>query len=120
MSRGSYQRRVYITVLQHNEGYKWQDKHMCQFTGENPGYWLRKMFQRKTASFLYTKKLQSSPGFVRRKPVSYDEVEKDYGEEAVEAIEKEMSEPYDTSNLKGKYEVIKLNIFSFYLNLPNI
>ncbi|XP_062700712.1 uncharacterized protein LOC115253741 isoform X2 [Aedes albopictus] len=104
MSRGSYQRRVYITVLQHNEGYKWHDRSMFEYTGENPGYWLRRLFQRKTASFLYTKKMQNSSGFVRRKPVPYDEIEKDYGVDAVEASEQEMNIIVDASSMKRMYE----------------
>lgn len=105
MSRGSYQRRVYVTVLQHNEGYQWHNKHMHKYTGEHPGYWLRKMFQRKTESFLYTKQMENNPGFVRRKPVSYDEIEKDYGIDAVEAAEQEMNISSDPSNMHQIYEV---------------
>ncbi|XP_062714016.1 uncharacterized protein LOC134290827 [Aedes albopictus] len=37
MSRGSYQRRVYITVLQHNEDFSWHDKYMEMYTGQTAG-----------------------------------------------------------------------------------
>ncbi|XP_062557727.1 uncharacterized protein LOC134222581 [Armigeres subalbatus] len=105
MSRGSYQRRVFITVLQHNEGYKWHDEYMYRYTGERPGYWLRRMFQRKNAAYMCTKKIQSSPGFVRRKPVAYEEIERDYGEDAVDAAEQNMSIEIDILALKKKYEM---------------
>lgn len=117
MSRGSYQRRVYITVLQHNEGYKWHDRSMFEYTGENPGYWLRRLFQRKTASFLYTKKMQNSSGFVRRKPVPYDEIEKDYGVDAVEASEQEMNIIVDASSMKRMYEVFYCILLLTFSNI---
>lgn len=105
MSRGSYQRRVYITVLQHNDDYTWHDKSMYEYTGACPGYWMRKMIREKATSHMHTKKNQSSSNFTRRKHVLYDEVQKDYGEEAVAAAEQELEAPFDFSKVKEKYQV---------------
>lgn len=105
MSRGSYQRRVYITVLQHNDGYAWQDEYMHMFTGENPGFFMRKMIQERRKAFLRTKKTRSKPGFSRRKTVQYVEEEHDYGEEAVVAAEQRMNDPFDITKIELKYAV---------------
>lgn len=105
MSRGSYQRRVYITVLQHNEGYTWHDKYMHQYTGAYPGFWMRKMVREKSTIYLHSKKIRSSSSFKRRKTVHYDEVEADYGEEAVAAAEKQLEVPFDICKTKEKYQV---------------
>lgn len=83
MSRGSYQRRVYITGLQHNDGYNWQDSYMHMFTGENPGYFMRKIIQERNKAFLRTKRTRNKPGFSRQKTVQCVEEEHDYGDEAV-------------------------------------
>lgn len=105
MSRGSYQRRVFITVLQHNDGYTWHDKYMHKYTGASPGFWMRKMIREKTTLHMHTKKIQSSSGFKRRKTVLYDEVETDYGEAAVAAAEQEQEAPFDIFEIKEKYQV---------------
>lgn len=104
MSRGSYQRRVYITVLQHNEGYRWHQKFMKLFTGEDPGYWWHKMVQERGKSLARTRKNQTSPGFKRRGPNTAHEVEVDYGPAAVEAAEQEVLQA-DLDNFKQKYAV---------------
>lgn len=105
MSRGSYQRRVYITVLQHNEGYRWHTKYMKQYTGEAPGFWMLKMINEKTKTHQRTKKSQTNPNFRRHKATGVAEIEKDYGEEAVEANENLMDTSLDVARMKLKYEV---------------
>lgn len=104
MSRGSYQRRVYITVLQHNEDFSWHDKYMEMYTGECPGFYMKKMIREKTNASLHTKKIQQRPGFSRRKTTSYDEIELDYGEDAVCAMEEAQS-VFNVSEMEAKYLV---------------
>lgn len=108
MSRGSYQRRVYITALQHNENYAWHDKYMKIYTGEAPGFWMKKMIREKTKIAEQNKKIQQSSGFTRRKKTNYDEIEKDYGEDAVAAAaaaEKSSQIIFNISEFKKQYEV---------------
>lgn len=82
MSRGSYQRRVWITALQHNEGYSWHYNCLEDFAGCRPGRLLddfvKERERLKSASF----KSKQRPSYCRRssKPTP---VERDYGEIAV-------------------------------------
>lgn len=105
MSRGSYQRRVIITVLQHNEGYAWHNKYMEAFTGEPPGYWMRKMIEVKYKSKERTRAAQSRPSFSRRSKNKTVEVEEDYGEAAVTAFEEATDVTIDIDQMKKSYEV---------------
>lgn len=105
MSRGSYQRRVYITILQHNDGYLWQDKYMRTFTGDDPGFFMRKMIEAKKGCSRRTKIARSKPTYCRRKVAQCHEEELDYGEEAVAAAEDLPNELFDLSTLISKYEV---------------
>lgn len=104
MSRGSYQRRVYITVLQHNENYTWHDKYMESYTGERPGFYMKKMIREKNYASEFTKKIQKRPGFTRRKATNNEEIELDYGEDAVAAAE-EAEAVYELSEVEEKYQV---------------
>ncbi|XP_062565836.1 uncharacterized protein LOC134228075 [Armigeres subalbatus] len=105
MSRGSYQRRVFITVLQHNDGYTWQEQHMRAFTGDDPGFFMQKMIQEKTMSSLRMKKARNKPGYCRRKVTQCIEVEHDYGEEAVTAMEESEDVTHDCTTIESKYKV---------------
>nr|XP_029712209.1 uncharacterized protein LOC109417398 [Aedes albopictus] len=104
MSRGSYQRRVFITVLQHNDGFSWQDKYMHLFTGDDPGHFMKKMIEEKHNCLNRTKKAANKPGFSRRKAQCIEE-EHDYGEDAVNAIEDPVNQAYDYSTIESKYEL---------------
>lgn len=82
MSRGSYQRRVWITALQHNEGYSWHSKYMLQFAGCGPGAVLRKFVEERNQLKLSQEKSKLRPGYSRKAAKPTVE-EKDYGEEAL-------------------------------------
>lgn len=113
MSRGSYQRRVHITVLQHNEHFTWHDKYMEMYTGERPGFYMKKMIREKTISSEFTKKTQKRPGFTRRKATYYDEIELDYGEDAVTAAE-EAQTAFELPGMEAKYQVNDQFTFKIY------
>lgn len=116
MSRGSYQRRVFITVLQHNEGYDWHLKYMKLFTGEAPGFWMHKMIKVRGKNHARVRKAQTSPGFKRRTLNTAQEVEVDYGEAAVAAAEQEIFDE-DLEIVKQKYAV---SYSLFYLTSSNL
>lgn len=78
---------------------------MRTFTGDDPGFFMRKMMKEKTRSFLRTKKAQNKPGFSRRKAMQCIEEEHDYGEEAVAAMEDSVNASYVCSTIESKYEV---------------
>lgn len=87
MSRGSYQRRVWITVLQHNEGYEWQYEGLEKFSACTPCSFLQKMIDDKQRLKEATVKSKSRPEY-SRKPTKQTEADKDYGTQAVEAAER--------------------------------
>lgn len=77
---------------------------MEMYTGECPGFYMKKMIREKTNASLHTKKIQQRPGFSRRKTTSYDEIELDYGEDAVCAMEEAQS-VFNVSEMEAKYLV---------------
>lgn len=113
MSRGSYRRRVHITALMCNEGYKWHDTYMEMFTGEAPGFWTKKMFDEKAKSLARSRKSQANPNSKRRSKHIQKEKETDYGEEAVEAAENAALEQsvVDVVSMRLKYKVIYTYIY---------
>lgn len=123
MSRGSYQRRVYITVLQHNEGYTWHNKHMETFTGEPPGHWMNKMIAVKSKALERTRAAQRRPNFTRRSKSKHLEIEKDYGEAAVVAFEEANDDASNVNEIKQTYEVpvecccVSIYIYNLILNV---
>lgn len=78
---------------------------MEAFTGERPGYWMRKMVDVKSKALERTRAAQKHPQFSRRSKNRNDEVEKDYGEAAVAAFEEASDEIIDVFEMKQRYEV---------------
>lgn len=87
MSRGSYQRRVWITALQHNEGYSWHSKYMPRFAGCGPGASLEKFVADREQLRLAQEKTKLRPGYCRKASKSTVVEERDYGEAALSMIE---------------------------------
>lgn len=87
MSRGSYQRRLWITVLQHNEGYEWHYEGLQKFAACTPCSFLQKMVEQKEKLKQATIKSKSRPEY-SRKPAKQSEIDRDYGPQAVEAAER--------------------------------
>lgn len=82
MSRGSYQRRVWITALQHNEGYDWHEKYMRLFAGCGPGLALEKFVNECERMKAASEKSKLRPNYCRRSTKHVAE-ERDYGEVAL-------------------------------------
>lgn len=101
-SRGSYQRRVIITTLQHNEGYTWHSTSMKKFIGSDPPKLIFKFAEeqeRLKAATLVSKK---RPDF-NRKPINISEIERDYGETAVAVASREIDVEEEIPAAKQKY-----------------
>lgn len=104
MSRGSYQRRVWITVLQHNEGYKWQYAGLLQFAGCTPGKLLEQMIHEKLKLKEATIKSKNRPEYTR-KQAKVNAVDRDYGLHAIEAAERVYEFENTESSMIQKYQV---------------
>lgn len=79
------------------------------YTGESPGFYMKKMIREKTYLSEHNREIQKRPGFTRRKPTNYDDIELDYGEDAVAAVE-EAQTVFSLSVMEENY---KVNIFQF-------
>lgn len=104
MSRGSYQRRVMITVLQHNDDYEWHHEGLRKFAGCKPGKLLKDMIDEKHRHKEATMKSKSRPDYCR-KSSRLNEVERDYGIQAIEAAERVEEYEKMETNLVQKYQV---------------
>ncbi|XP_055531248.1 uncharacterized protein LOC129722058 isoform X3 [Wyeomyia smithii] len=95
MNRGSYQRRVWVTTLEHNEVGRWHLNCMDVFAGCHPGRVYDELMEERERLRDASYKSRKRPDF-SRKPSKSTPVEKDNGENAVTEAQRIM----DIENIK--------------------